>query len=331
MGIGALEGGPNTILAGPSATAGILVWAIGSSTNNPNTIYYGTIKNNAANEVTSVTKIGTGSLTLAGQNSYGGTTTVSSGTLAFINNPFTGNDGSINNSTNITIAAGAAIDVSGLSTGTLPLGSSQFLQGYGTIRGILDNTAGGNISPGGGISGGVGTLTVTNYINLGGTAWMKLNRTASPNCDRLVSSLAGINYGGTLIVTNIGGGLHAGDTFTLFSGAGFTNSFSTVTLPNYYTWNTSQLTVNGTISVSSVAPPTLAVDFSGLGGGSITFNAANGLAGGPLTILASTNVALPLSSWTTVTTGNFDGGGNFSTPVTVNPTVPQQYFILSAQ
>jgi len=33
-----------------------------------------------------------------------------------------------------------------------------------------------------------------------------------------------------------------------------------------------------------------------------------------------------------VTTGNFDGSGTFSTPVTVDPTnVPKQFFLLLAQ
>jgi hypothetical protein len=241
-------------------------------------------------------------------------------------NPTNLTDGTISPSASITIATGAVIDVSGRSDGTLSVGNN--LQGSGTIRGILN--ASGMVSPGGGITGGIGTLTVTNTVNLGGTAWMKLNRAGSPNSDRLVSSTAGvITYGGTLVVTNIGAPLQVNDTFTLFSAGTYNNSFGTLVLPNYYTWDTSQLAVSGQVKVTGTSLPGIAsVDFSGLAGGSITINATNGAPSGPVVVLTSTNVALPLGSWTPVTTNNFDGSGNLSLPITVDPTLPQSYYLL---
>ena len=188
------------------------------------------------------------------------------------------------------------------------------------------------VSPGGGIAGPIGTLTVTNGINLGGTAWMKLNRSSSPNSDRLVSSTASIiNYGGTLVVTNIGAQLHAGDTFMLFSAAARNNSF-TLVLPNYYVWNTSQLNASGQISVTSLMslPSITNVDYSNLSGGSITLNANNGVVNGPVSVLTSTNLASPLSNWTTVTNTTFDSNGNLSVSVTANPSSPQNFYLLQA-
>jgi autotransporter-associated beta strand protein len=335
--LGALQGGSGTFLTGQGSSGGtgLLTWVIGSSTNNPSTTFAGTIRDNAANEVAAITKVGNGTLTLLGNNAYSGATLVSSGVLALGFNPTNGSDAGITVTTNISIAAGAILDVSVRSDGTMPLGSSQTLRGGGTIRGTLDTTGGGIVSPGGGITGAVGTLTVTNVINLGGTTWMKLNRSASPNSDRLVSSPAGVvNFGGTLIVTNIGAAMHPGDTFTLFSAGVYNNSFGTVVLPNtaYYVWNTSQLATNGSITLASIIQPAITnLDFSQLSAGTITLNAVNGAPGGSVTVLTSTNVALPLGSWTTAATGNFDGSGVFSTPVTVNPAAPQQYFILSVQ
>ena len=96
---------------------------------------------------------------------------------------------------------------------------SAHLQSYGTI------------APGDGLSGNVGTLTVTNSLNLGGTTWMKLNRSAVQNSDRLVAT--NINYGGTLVVTNIGAPLQMGDTFTLFSSPNTLNGAFRLVLPNY--------------------------------------------------------------------------------------------------
>ena len=163
-----------------------------------------------------------------------------------------------------------------------------------------------------------------------GTAWMKINRASSPNSDRLVSATASIiNYGGTLVVTNIGASLQTGDTFTLFSAATLNSSF-TLVLPNYYTWNTSQLAVSGQVSVTAILPlPSITnVDYSGLAGGSITLNAVNGTPNGPVSVLTSTNLTLPLSSWTAVTTTTFDGSGNLSLPITVDPTLPQSFYLL---
>jgi autotransporter-associated beta strand protein len=286
---------------------------------------------------TSIIKVGTGTWYLSGQNTYSGSTTISNGVLALTNNVDVGGDGTLGNCTNVFINAGAVLDVSGRSDGTMPLNSGQTMSGGGTIVGILNANAntGSTVAPGGGIAGGLGTLTVTGNINLGvsGTTWMKLNRAASPNSDRLVSSAGAISYGGTLVVTNIGAQLHVGDTFTLFSAATLNNATPfTLVLPDYYTWNTSQLAANGQISVTASSPPAITnVNFSGLLGGSITLNAAHGIANGPVSVLTSTNLSLPLSSWTVVTNVTFDGGGNLSQAIPVDPTLPHSFYLLQVQ
>lgn len=326
--LGALAGGSSTILKGALNTGTPNNYQIGD--NNQSSTFQGLIQNGtAAGAVVSIIKTGTGTLTLTGGNTYSGTTTISNGVLALGN---VGNgDGSIGSSATINITAGTFLDVSGRSDGTLQLGGSQSLLGRGTILGSLN--ASGAVQPGDEPGGNTGTLTVTNSINLNGTAWMKLNRTNSPNSDRLVSSLSSITYSGTLVVTNIGRQLHAGDTFTLFSGSGLNgSSFASITLPNYYTWDTSQLGVNGSVSVTAVLPPSITkVDYSSLASGTLVFNANNGLADGNFAILMSTNVAAPLSQWTSIATGNFDGSGNLSGfSVTVNPALPVQFFTLQA-
>jgi hypothetical protein len=167
-------------------------------------------------------------------------------------------------------------------------------------------------------------------MNGGGTAWMKLNRAATTNSDRLAAPA--IVLGGNLIVTNIGTGLHVGDTFTLFTGA-LSGSFGNVTLPDAYTWDTSQLSASGKITVTgAIAGPVIGrVDYSQLANGTLTFNATNGTPNGAYSILTSTNVALPLSSWTTIQTGNYDGNGNItSLPVNVNPALPQSFYLLKS-
>jgi len=325
--IGELDGTSLATLGAVSKPTPYPTWRVGWK--NTTSTFAGTIENPSAG-VASLTKVGTGSLVLSGQNTYSGLTIISNGVLVLTSGA--NGDGAIGSSTNIFINAGAVLDVTGRSDVTMPLNSSQVISGNGTIRGILDTTAGGTVSPGGGLTGGLGTLTVTNNINLGGTAWMKLNRASSPNSDRLVSSTASIiNYGGTLVVTNIGVRLQAGDTFTLFSAATRSGSF-TLALPNYYTWDTSQLSASGQITVTAALPPPSIhnADFSALASGTITLNAINGAPNGAVTVLTTTNLTLPVSSWTTVTTTTFDASGNLSVPITVDPAQPQSFFMLQA-
>jgi len=159
---------------------------------------------------------------------------------------------------------------------------------------------------------------------------MKLNGGSVPANDKLVAPT--INLGGTLVITNAGAPLHAGDTFTLFSGT-LVGSFGSIITPNYYTFNTTQLTGggNGTVTVTSYTPPVMKTDFSAFSSGTITFNVTGGIIGNGVSILSTTNLALPLTNWTTAVSGNFDSSGTFSAPVTVDPSMPQQYYIMLTQ
>jgi hypothetical protein len=118
----------------------------------------------------------------------------------------------------------------------------------------------------------VGTLGATNDITLRGTLSLKLNRAASPNHDVLTSVAGTINYGGTLVVTNIGAVLQVNDTFQLFPSAvtafGSINIATTDATGNTYTWD-NKIAVDGSIKVLSVTPalnpnpPQLLVSVSG--------------------------------------------------------------------
>jgi autotransporter-associated beta strand protein len=352
MNLGALQGGSGTILQGQGSGSGTVIWSIGN--NNLSTIFAGSIQDSTSARISSVTKIGTGRLTLAGQSTYTGATTVSNGVLALAYNPTNSNDGSINNSATLNVVPGAFIDASGRSDQTLQVGASatQQLRGRGTINGNLNVSGSGTVAPGGGPGGDTGTLTVTNNINLGGTAWMKVNRASSPNSDQLVSSLGTINYGGTLVLTNIGAPLQAGDTFTLFSAKALSGSASsfTLALPRSYVWDTSRLGVDGSLTVTGiVTPPVISkVVFTNLANGTLTFyatypNATNYLPNSIyVNILTSTNVAAPLSSWTVIGNGMVDDGTYAQPPgqlldpasvtpgvvVPVNSSLPKSFFIL---
>jgi fibronectin-binding autotransporter adhesin len=319
--LGALLGGPSTFLKGSANSGTLTTYFIGDK--NLDTTFAGTIANGNTGPTT-IVKDGTGTLTLSGINTYGGSTVISNGVLALT---FNGSaDGAIDSSTNIDIVSPGILDVSTRSDGTLQLGGGQTLSGSGILRGSVN--ASGIVAPDGGSPNATGTLTATNVATLSGTAWMKLNRGSAPNSDLLVAPT--INLGGTLVLTNIGAPLHVGDTFTLFHGT-LAGTFASIITPNYYTFNTTQVAVNGTVTVTSYTPPTMTADYSAFSSGVITFNATGGIPGNAVSVLSSTNLSVPLTNWTAVATGNFAGDGSFTAPVTVDTTIPSQFYILSAQ
>jgi len=279
-----------------------------------------------------VTVFGPGGVTLYAPCTYTGGTTISNGVLNLRNWPQNNNtDASISSSAFLNILPGGILDVNNLSDFTFHLESTQMLKGGGTIRGQL--LANGTVAPGDGLGQDTSTLTVAGNIFLNGTTQLKLNRTNAVNCDRLVSSKTN-SLGGTLVLVNVGPDLVPGDTFNLFSAGLITNSFSSITLPTLpgsSVWDTSQLTVNGTVKV--VGPPALTlsnVDYSQLAQGTILFNAVNGTPNAPYTLLTTTNLSLPFNQWTTAATGTLDANGSLnSLPVTVDPTVdPKRFYIL---
>ncbi len=169
-----------------------------------------------------LTKTGPAALTLSGVNTHTGGTTVNAGTL---------------------FVTGSA------ASSATSIGSGGMLGGTGTL-GAVTVASGGTLAPG---VGGIGTLTLSSAaLSLSGTTAMELNKAAGTSDS--VQGISTATYGGTLTVTNLGGTLAAGDSFTLFSASMYAGSFSNITLPSLPTglaWNTANLGVNGTINVVS--------------------------------------------------------------------------------
>ena len=117
-------------------------------------------------------KLGAGTLNLTGTNTYSGNTTVGAGTLQLSLN------GSFANSSSIDIAAGATLDVSGVTGGANYNGTSfsvmsgQILQGVGTVAGTLGIDAGGTLAPGEiPIGTNPGTLTTNDVVFTSGATF----------------------------------------------------------------------------------------------------------------------------------------------------------------
>jgi len=168
-------------------------------------------------------KTGPALLRLTGASSYTGTTTVSAGTLQV--------DGWLN-------------------TGSVMAQNGATLAGAGELDGSVTVQNGGRLAPGG---SGVGLLTINNSLNLSGTAVVELSKTGVALSNDRVTGLTTLNYGGSLLVTNIGAGsLTAGDSFTLFTASSYSGAFTNLTLPPLSAgllWDASNLVVNGSITV----------------------------------------------------------------------------------
>ena len=122
--------------------------------------------------------------------------------------------------------------------------------------------------------------------------------------------------------------LSAGDQFPLFSASSFSGSFSSITLPALgagLTW-TNKLLVNGSIQVVSSA----GLKFSSftLSGTNVVFNGSGGPSNATYWVLASTNVALPLTNWTRILTNQFNASGSFTFTNAVTPAVPRRFYSL---
>jgi autotransporter-associated beta strand protein len=182
-------------LGGAAQTIGSLAGAAGSSVINNGSLTTGGdgLSTSFAGVISgagSLTKIGVGAQTLSGANTYTGGTIISNGTLLV----------------NGSAGAGAVTVISG---GTLG--------GTGTIAGNVTNS--GTLLPG---AGGAGTLTINNLtLKAGSTNTLTVNGSTLAQTSIAVGGNA--TYGGVLnIVTN--GTFIAGQNFTLFSGAGATNT-----------------------------------------------------------------------------------------------------------
>jgi hypothetical protein len=210
--------------------------------------------------------------------------------------------------------------------------AGQTLAGFGTVTGMVVVASGSTSTIAPGSSNIIGTLTISSNLTLNGTTVMKLNETGGTND---VLSVGGtLTFGGTLIVTNLSGTLVAGDSFQLLNTSNCLGSFNTTNLPALnagLAW-TNSLGINGSLSVVSSSAPvsSLAITSFSLSGTNLVVGGTN-QGTGTYYVMGSTNVALPLASWTAIATNVLSGSGNFTLTATnvINPNAAREFYILS--
>jgi len=241
-------------------------------------------------------KTGTGTLILAGANTHG-STVVSNGILQV--------DGS-------------------LPASALTVTTNGTLTGNGTIGGATTVQMGATLAPG---TNGIGALTVSNTLTLAGTTRMELSKLVSTLANDLVRCSGTVNFGGSLMLTNIGSSaLVVSNKFTLFSGGARSGTFTNITWPALTAglgW-TNKLWLDGSIEVIQVVdttPTNLAFSASS-GGLTLTWPADHT----GWRLLAQTN-GLGLG----LTTNWFPVSGSAATnqlTLTPNPNNPAVFFRL---
>jgi hypothetical protein len=155
--------------------------------------FSGKLQNDASARL-GVAKVGAGTEIFSGTNNlYTGGTLVGSGTLVINGNAGLGN---------VTVTNGT-------------------LAGVGSVAGSVIVGTNGTFAPG----FPTGTFSVTNTLSLAGNTLITLNSGANSQ----VTGLASVTYGGTLTITNLGGPLVVGNTFTLFSAAAWSGNFAAIT------------------------------------------------------------------------------------------------------
>jgi autotransporter-associated beta strand protein len=207
--------------------------------------FSGVIQNVAAPSKTSLVvtliKTNSGTQILSGVNTYSGTTTVKGGTL-LVNSP-----GSLP-ATTVTVNNGGTFG------------------GTGTAGGSVSLANGGTLKPG----ASIGLLTIGGNLTMaaGSTNVFEVDLDTL-SADQV--SAGAVAYGGSLVVTNIGGTASAtnGASMQIFTTAG-SGTFAATNLPSLPTglvWDLSTIGADGTIRIAAssvnTTPPTLTNHLSG--------------------------------------------------------------------
>jgi autotransporter-associated beta strand protein len=214
--------------------------------------------------------------------------------------------------------------LNGINTYTGPtLVNAGTLGGSGTLNGPVTVAAGAALAPG----ASLGTLTVNNKVTLGGALVMEVSRDGGVPTSDLLAVTGELACGGTLNVVLSGTSrLALNDTFHLLGWGTRSGSFTAITLPAGYLWDSSQLLVNGTIRVIGVSPAVF--NPAQLANGKLVLTGVGGPAGSSYTWLTSTNVAAPLANWTLSGTGTFDSNAGFSNAFPMNVSEPARFYRL---
>ncbi len=213
--IGELSGSANAHMFGTD-------WIIGAK--NTNSVYNGYIDGN------SLTKVGTGTLTLTNENTYSGSTQVKGGKLLVAN------------------TTGSAT-----GSGAVTVDSSAVLGGSGFVEGIVSVKNGGAIEPG----NPVGNLTINNDLTFeeGSKLTIDIDKSTATNDKLVLAASKALTISGSLSINLLNGAFAVGDEFTIISCDNISGQFVSIT-PEFpgsgLAWDANELYTTGILKIVEV-------------------------------------------------------------------------------
>jgi autotransporter-associated beta strand protein len=216
--------------------------------------------------------------------------------------------------------------------------------GNGSVGGSVTIGAGGTLAPGDSYaflaSGGTATIPVTRIGQLrlmgtdltfdaGSRGIFEVNLGAGTNDQ--VFGIGTLTYGGSLVISNIGTQAFTSVTvLKLFDAATYVLG-PIIIQPSSpgpgLMWDASNLAIDGTLHVVATVPPTLANAML-LPDGNFSL-VINGTFGQGYSVLSSTNVALPLPSWTVLQSGTLPGSPVVFSDLTAT-NYPSRFYSISS-
>ncbi len=289
---------------------------------NNNTVFSGNISGTGG----SLTVNGNSILTLSGTNTYTGPTVISAGTLAL------GGTGSINNSSAISLGAGATLDVSAIAS---------YVLGGGTTFSASGNAAPATINGGTTVSLGSQPIILTydgshpalsisqGTLSLNGNAFTVNGPALPPGTYTLVQQASGnINGAGTFSVSGTAIGAGVGGSISVNGGSvnlivKTTPSFSNLTASQSVSYGTAGTMLAGKVSAGGSLYPASGEMVSVTINGNLQTTTIND-ATGDFTINYNLST-IPASGSAYAITYSYGGdpslspAGNAGTTLTVNP------------
>jgi hypothetical protein len=252
------------------------------------------------------------------------------GTISLTNNSITlYNNGTANYEGGLVNQPGGSIDLWGYAGVSGNYGSDYFVN-RGTVTkrlyaGVATISVVG-LTNSGTLSSEIGVLQLSSVtLNSSGSLSVRLNSPAD-------YGQIGIS-GNALLNGAINVGLNStfvpvpGNSFSVVSFGSSSGIFSTVNFPSAtgLTWHTNYSSTAFMVQVNGVPPQFLAVQQLGA---QLIFSGTNGPGGGQYRVLSSTNVQLPLASWTAKATNTFAGDGTFRFTNNIVPSIPREFYRL---
>jgi hypothetical protein len=131
------------------------------------------------------------------------------------------------------------------------------------------------------------------------------------------TAVSGVRYVKMQVLTNWDGGIF----------------WSSVTGHSFYSGNTDSRGITGLSEVRFVGTPAPAIAQPVIGstkvlGGNLIFSGTGGTANASYSVLTTTNLVTPLSNWTLLSTGSFDGSGAFSVTNPISSGTAQSFYTI---